>query len=219
MSIKDILSDKEYNRIKEKIEILLKAFDQISLEMVIKKQAYFTQDMIYLLTKEKISKNSIKETKENVSSYCRDNRSYEMINLNIVIGEITELIPLCKITDLEINPESSHNSRKNPNNSTDFVYKDKFIEFQSSFKDITNIYIKEAKLKKLRKIYDNNLENTYILQQKLDSDGNSLYKIINLAKVEEGGKILRYVNKPEIEIINKTEWIDIKELNNFLRNL
>lgn len=212
IKIEEILNEKEYININNKIETLLKCFDFVNLEMIIYRNSYFTQDMLHILLNKEVSKSSIKNTCENTDFYGRDGRSINMMNLNLIISEIQELIFLLKNSSFEINYLSNHNIRTNKKNyNTDFVYNNKFVEFQSSFKDIDKILIKEAKIKGILELYNND-EKIYLVQQKILKDGNTLYKVVDLRNFEEGDKVLRFVNKPEIEILNIGEWKKIEDL-------
>jgi len=213
IGIKELLNDSEYLNIHNKIETIKKCLDFVSIEMVVYRKKYITQDMIQLLLYEKISKKKLKDTEDNTNFYGRDGRSPLRMDLNFIISEIVELIILFKVYNLKINPLSVHNERTTKSNyNTDFVYKDDyFIEIQSSFKDIKKVLIKEAKYKGILKLYDK-FENIYLLQQKINPDGTTLYKLINLRDFKKGNTVCRYSNKPEFEVEDSSEWVSIDKI-------
>lgn len=180
--------------------------------MVIYRKKHITQDMIHLLLYESISKSKLKETELNTDYYGRDGRSPLRMDLNLIISEIAELIILFKNINFNINPDSVHNTRTTRSNyNTDFTYKDCYIEVQSSFKDISKILMKEAKYNGILKLYDKN-QPIYILQQKINKDGSTLYKIVDIRKIIKGKTVCRYSMKPEFEIDNIGEWLPLNEL-------
>jgi len=212
IGIKDLLNEKEYNNINNKIETLNKCLDFVSVEMVIHRKKYITQEMIQLLLYEKVSKDKLKDTELNTDYYGRDGRSPLRMDLNLIISEIAELLILFQNTSFDINPDSVHNTRTTRSNyNTDFIYKNCYIEVQSSFKEISKILMKEAKYNGILKLYNND-EPIYILQQKINKDGSTLYKIVDIRKIIKGKTVCRFSMKPEFEIDNEGEWLPLNEL-------
>lgn len=202
-NIKKYLSEKEYELIKNKIDLIKSHYNKIELEYFIYRKEYITKDIIALLYDYKIDKKLLNKTIENSNKYILDKRSPIMFDLNLILGESQELLFLLNNLNFQINPNSKHNTRIIKSSyDADFVCDDTFIEFQSTVNPkVDDIIIKQAKLNGLKKLYKN---NCYILQQKIEKE-EIKYKILNVdnAKIEK--EIERFSFKKEF-VLKTNPW-------------
>ena len=209
--IKELLNENEYRNIKNKIKLIKNHFDKIDINMLIYRKYIITDDIVELIYSEKLNKELLKKTYENTNKYILDKRSPLIFDINIILGESQELLFLLSNLNVQINPNSKHNTRTIKSSyDSDFILKNSFIEFQSTINPNTNkIIIKKDKFNGLKSIYKN--KDCYILQQKIFND-KIKYKIINIKDVEIIDEIQRFGFKKEYILKDNTDWLDIKDI-------